>query len=261
MAFSCWPYRVSISLHFRGGRAISVATLSLFRFDGRFARLWVLSQMALARRPLARDPRIGFFRLCGSGTGEGFTPRPNWRVWAILAQWPDLATARAGTRDNPAFRRWRARAGEDWTLFLDPLSARGRWAGAEPFRPGGTRPPGDGPLAALTRATVRPRHALRFWRRVPDISAAIGADPSVLFKIGIGEVPLLHQVTFSVWPDAAAMAEFARADGPHARAIGAVRAGDWFDEELYARFRVLGTEGRWGGTDPLARPERERKAA
>lgn len=217
--------------------------------------------MALARRPLARDPRIGFFRLCGSGTGEGFTPRPNWAVWAILAEWPDLAAARAGRDDNPALRRWHARAEEVFTLFLAPLSARGRWGGAEPFRPDASAPLPDGPIAALTRATLRPRHALRFWRQVPDISAAIGADPSVLFKIGIGEVPLLHQVTFSVWPDAAAMAAFARAGGPHAGAIRAVRAGDWFGEELYARFRILGTDGSWGGSDPLARPERERKAA
>ena len=217
--------------------------------------------MALARRPLARDGRIGFFRLCGSGTGEGFTPRPNWGVWAILAQWPDAATARAGIAGSPVWRRWQGRAVENWTIFLDPITARGRWGGAEPFRPESRPEAPDGPIAALTRATLRPRHALRFWRRVPDISAAIGADPAVLFKIGIGEVPLLHQVTFSVWPDAAAMAAFARADGPHAGAIRAVRDGDWFGEELYARFRVLGTEGRWGGADPLARPERERKAA
>jgi spheroidene monooxygenase len=80
----------------------------------------------------------------------------------------------------------------------------------------------------------------------------IGDDPHVAFKIGIGEVPLLHQVTFSIWPSAAAMAQFARADGPHARAIRAVRDGDWFAEELYARFRVTGARGTWHGQDPLA---------
>ena len=80
----------------------------------------------------------------------------------------------------------------------------------------------------------------------------IGTDPNVLFKIGIGEVPLLHQVTFSIWPDADSMARFARRDGPHARAIAAVRSEGWFREELYARFRVLGTAGRWEGGNPLA---------
>ena len=92
---------------------------------------------------------------------------------------------------------------------------------------------------------------MKFWRRVPNISTVIGQDPNVAFKIGIGEVPLLHQVTFSIWPDASSMARFARTDGPHARAIRAVREGDWFMEELYARFRVVATSGTWNGVAPL----------
>jgi spheroidene monooxygenase len=206
--------------------------------------------MGLARRALAATPGIGFWKLCGSGTGEGFTPRPNTAVYAILATWPDRATAEAQTVTAPAFARYHARALENWTVFLRPVSVRGTWAGAAPFHAGADTE--SGPLAALTRATVRPSRALRFWRRVPDISAVIGDDPHVAFKIGIGEVPLLHQVTFSIWPSAAAMAQFARADGPHARAIRAVRDGDWFAEELYARFRVTGARGTWHGQDPLA---------
>jgi spheroidene monooxygenase len=238
--------------HGRGGCAISTATLTLFRFSGLAARLWVLAQMALARPALRRESDLSFVKLCGSGTGEGFTPRPNWQVWAILAVWNTEEAARRGIAQSPVWQRWRARAAEDWTLFLQPASGRGTWSGTNPFVP--QVPPVqavDGqplqaqPLVALTRATLRLPHALRFWRRVPDISAAIGADANVVFKIGIGEVPLLHQVTISVWPDSASMAAFARAEGPHARAIRAVRAGDWFAEELYARFRLIGTAGRW----------------
>jgi len=107
---------------------------------------------------------------------------------------------------------------------------------------------------ALTRATLRPAILLRFWARVPSISRAIGADRNVLFKLGVGEVPWFHQMTFSIWPDAASMAAFARADGPHAAAIRAVRAHGWFSEELYARFSILEADGTWGGRDPLARP-------
>ena len=43
------------------------------------------------------------------------------------------------------------------------------------------------------------------------------------------------------------MAKFARKDGPHARAIKAVREGAWFREELYARFTVTGDYGQWEG--------------
>ncbi|MEM7645117.1 MAG: spheroidene monooxygenase, partial [Pseudomonadota bacterium] len=102
-------------------------------------------------------------------------------------------------------------------------------------------------IAALTRATLRPRKALQFWRRVPDISQMVGMNDDVLFKVGVGEVPFLHQVTFSIWPDTTSMARFARTSGPHAQAIQAVRDGDWFAEELYARFRVAEAEGTWHG--------------
>jgi spheroidene monooxygenase len=230
---------------------MQTVALSLFRFRRWPDRLWVLGQMALARPGLRRLPGLSFVRLCGSGTGEGFTPRPNTAVWAILSVWCDGARAREALAFEAPFVRWRARADESVTFYLEPYSARGAWGGCTPFAPYGTA---RGAVAALTRASLRPGKALRFWRRVPDISARIGADPNVAFKIGIGEVPFLHQVTFSVWPDSARMAQFART-GPHAAAIAAVRAGGWFTEELYARFRVTGVAGTWDGVQPLERLE------
>ncbi|MEM7056010.1 MAG: spheroidene monooxygenase [Pseudomonadota bacterium] len=226
-----------------------ITTLCLFRFPGLAGRLWAFSQMVFARPYLARIPGIGFWKLFGSGTGEGFTPVPNTAVWGILATWPSLAAAEEGLK-APVFRRYRARAGENWTLFLQTTSVRGSWSQSEPFAV--TTKPAKGSLAALTRATIRPRILLKFWQRVPSISAAIGSDPNVAFKIGLGEVPWFHQVTFSIWPDTESMAKFARKDGPHARAITAVRDGKWFAEELYARFHIVGAQGSWNGADPLA---------
>jgi spheroidene monooxygenase len=240
--------------------SLPIVTLSLFRFGRWRDRAWALGQMALARRPLARTEGIGFHKLMGAGTGEGFTPIPD-AVVAILATWPDLMRARTALVEAPVFRRFDARSAERFDLHLETLSSRGLWSRATPFAPAGRNPeplasapiaPPAGPVAAITRATIRPRTCLKFWARVPAISAHIGADPNVLFKAGVGEVPWLHQVTVSVWPDASAMHAFARAAGPHAEAIRAVRAGGWFAEELYARFTVRGHAGRWQGRDPLA---------
>ena len=235
---------------------MQTVTLTLARFDGLAGVAVALGQMALARRDLARAAGVEFWKLCGSGTdgsggGQGFTPRPNWNVWAILAAFPDPAAAAAALDGGQPWRRWRARAAECCSLMLAPLAARGRWAGCAPFRPvPGT---GPGPLAVLTRASVRPARALRFWSRVPRIQAVVNAHPDLAFGVGLGEIPLVHQITFSVWPEAGAMAAFARGAGPHAEAVKAVRAGDWFSEELYARFRVTGASGTWGGRDPLHR--------
>ncbi|WP_019954350.1 spheroidene monooxygenase [Yoonia vestfoldensis] len=228
-----------------------IVTLSFFRFAGPLARAWALTMMGGARWPLSRTRDIGFWKLCGSGTGEGFTPVPNTAVYAILATWPDIETARTRTNSG-IFARYISRATEHWTVFLQTQTARGQWSGQEPFAPRATTAPG--PLAALTRATIKPRILARFWGRVPNISARIGADSNVMFKIGIGEVPMLHQITFSIWPSEAAMAAFART-GPHADAIRAVRDEGWFSEELYARFAVHSDAGTWNGTSPLLRSE------
>ncbi len=236
-----------------------IVSLSFHRFDTVAARLWAFAMMGLARPAMARVPGLQFWKLCGSGTGEGFTPRPNVAVYAILAVWPDAARARAALREGP-FASYARKAGESWTVLLDPVSVRGDWAGTVPFAAApDAAARGAAPLAALTRATVRGGALRRFWARVPDISDVIGRDPDVAFKMGIGEVPWLHQVTFSIWPDAAAMDRFARR-GPHAAAIRAVRDEGWFREELYARFAVAGEIGTWQGRSPLAglAPDRTR---
>ena len=229
-----------------------VVSLSFYRFGSVFARLWAFAMMGLARGAMKRTPDIGFWKLCGSGTGEGFTPKPNLSVYAVLATWPDEATAKREIARG-MFARYRDKSVEDWTVFMSPTSARGDWAGVQPFVASDVA--GSGPIAALTRASVKPSMARRFWGRVPNISAVIGTDTSVLFKLGIGEKPLVHQVTFSIWPDAAAMNNFART-GPHAEAIKAVRTDGWFSEELYARFALICDSGTWGGVSPLAPKER-----
>ena len=223
-------------------------TLSLYRFGSAPARAWALFQMGPARFALRAIPKIGTVKLCGSGVGEGFTPVPDTSVYAILAIWPDHDTARRAMFGTRIFRRYAEMSDERMTVFLTPTSARGRWDGAEPFTPQDVEP--GGPVAALTRATVKLRSAARFWRQEPEISRAIGRDPNVIFKIGIGELPMVRQATFSIWPDTRTMAAFARADGPHAQAIREVREGKLFREDLYARFRVDAIEGTWAGQTP-----------
>lgn len=231
---------------------IQTVTLSFFRFGPMHARLWAFTQMGFARLSMPRVPGIKFWKLCGSGTGEGFTPLPNTAVYAILATWDDIDAARVGL-NAPVFQRYNSHAEETYTLFLTPTSARGTWSGQTPFQTSHLPAQGStlGPIAALTRATIKPSVATQFWRKVPSISAVIGDDPNVLFKIGIGEVPLLHQVTFSIWPDTDSMADFARRGGPHTDAIRAVRDHGWFSEELYARFHVVDAQGTWEGQRPL----------
>ena len=228
---------------------IQTVTISFFRFKGLYQKLWAFTQMGFARRKLRKINPISFFKLFGSGTGEGFTPYPNTSVYAILSVWENSEVAEQVIRTEQIFTNYQKKSSEHWTVFLTPISSRGAWDKSEPFKPVAeqTIKSKRNMLAALTRASIKPSILLSFWSKVPAISKMIGNNENVLFKMGLGEIPWFHQVTFSIWPNAEAMAEFARKDGPHAKAIQSVRDGQWFSEELYARFTVQKATGTWAG--------------
>ncbi|MGF1463414.1 MAG: spheroidene monooxygenase [Maricaulaceae bacterium] len=230
------------------GQSVSI---SFFRFRGLARQAWAFSQMQLARAPLAAVPDIGFHKLFGTGTEQSFTPTPNFGVYAIMAVWPDLETGQGRLAEAAVFRRYREKASEHWTVHLNPLSAHGHWDGVSPFTPPPEPPPLPQPFGVLTRASVRTRALGPFWSHVPDISKAVAAETTLLFKMGMGEIPWVHQVTFSIWPDAKTMSDFAYRDGPHAKAIEAAKTQKWFSEDLFARFAIVAAEGRWEGENPL----------
>lgn len=227
-------------------------TFSFFRFEGMAPKLWGFSRMQFARGPLNRTPGISFCKMFGSGSGASFDMKPDFGVYAIMMIWPSAEAARRGIAESPVLEGYRANAAEHATVYLEAIHARGLWDGRQPF----AVPPGPKtnptPIGILTRATIRKTTARPFWRSVPPISHALTSDGRALFAIGLGEVPWLQQVTFSIWNSASEMHEFAYASGPHRAAIEAVKEGNWFKEDLFARFRILEWNGTWKGRDPLA---------
>ena len=222
-----------------------VVIVTLQRFDGWINRLWAFSQMGLAKAPLSRIPGMGFFKVMGTGGGTGFSTMPNWGVVAILSTWPNGAAAVRGL-GAPVFAERTRRASETAHIALACLSSRGRWSRQDAFTPHATLHEGE-PVAALTRATVKSGALLRFWRRVPAIASAIAHESESRFSIGMGEVPYLHQVTFSIWGDGEAMRRFSRDSATHGEAVRRVAEEGWFSEQLFARFRPLGAVGTWEG--------------
>jgi hypothetical protein len=227
--------------------APAVVTLHVWTVAGRAVPAALL-RMAADRPALRRSPGVRFAKLLGTGSGRTFTVRDaDPRTWALLTVWDDAAAADAGA---DVVRRWRRLADEEWAVRLRPLSARGRWSGREPFgRPVPQR--WDGPVAAVTRARLTPRKALRFWRAVPPVSADLHAGPGLRFALGIGEAPVGLQGTFSVWSSAAALNGFAYDRAAHTEAIRRTAEERWYAEELFARFAVLSAEGTLRGRNPL----------
>ncbi|HBQ23099.1 MAG TPA: spheroidene monooxygenase, partial [Alphaproteobacteria bacterium] len=126
------------------------ASLTFYRFDGFLPRLWALTMMARARMPMSKIPGLTFWKLCGSGTGEGFTPSPNMGVYAILCCWEDEDIARQQLSSHGLFARYQKNAREHWQILMRPISVRGQWDGQAPFVLSDMPSQEDAPLAALT---------------------------------------------------------------------------------------------------------------
>ncbi|MEU8383068.1 spheroidene monooxygenase [Streptosporangium sp. NPDC048865] len=119
--------------------------------------------------------------------------------------------------------------------------------------PGGAhRPDPGGPVAVLTRASIRPARLVAFYRSVPGVDRLLAEQDGCLASVGVGEWPLARQGTFSLWRDAAAVRDFAHRGRAHRQVIGRTRAEGWYSEELFARFSPYASEGTWNGADPLA---------
>lgn len=147
-------------------------------------------------------------------------------------------------------RRYRRHADEIWTVRLLPIEVRGAWSGVKPFSPLAPQPQ-TGPIAILTRATIRWRRLRAFWSAVPAASQPLEQAAGLLASIGIGEAPFFRQATFSLWRNIDDMQAFAYRTNGHREAMRRTRAENWYREELFGRFVPVASEGRWEGRDPL----------
>ena len=215
-----------------------VASLSLYRFGGVTARAWAFAQMALARPGLARTPRLGFWKLLRVGHRRGLHPGAEHRVYAILATWPDLASAREGVAEAPVFARYRRGRAKAGRCFSPPPRRAGAGPGGPRSRPAagaGAGParradPGDDPDRRSSR---------RFWGRVPAISDAHRRRPerALQDRHRRGAVAAPGHLL-----DLARRGGDGRLRPPRTPCRGdpGGPAEGWFREELYARFAVLG---------------------
>ncbi len=219
------------------------------------ARTWTgLRKMGSDHGYLRGLPGLTFYRLLGTGRGNDLSLGADLRRWARLAVWSSPAAWQL-FEDSPWRQRELALTQESYTLTLRPLRWRGQWSGEALFGPPQAAGLAEGSrIAVLTRAAIRPAKLAAFWRSVPASQAGLLSQPGLLASVGLGEVPLLHQATFSVWQDTASMLAYAYRGTAHREVSLQAQREHWFSEELFVRFEVLSGQGSWSGRDPL-RPQ------
>lgn len=218
--------------------------MSFFRLGGFSNRRWAMQQMYESRARMRKIGGLEFFKLLGTGGKDGYSLKPDFGVYAILAVWESFEKAHSFS-SSAVFNDYRSHSREQITFYLSPVSTRGSWSGFSDWRVNEPDPEIK-MICAITRAAIKLSYIPKFWSMVPAISNEHQQAGGKLFSKGVGEYPFFEQATFTIWKDMESMDHFAR-QNTHLKAIITTRQRKGFREEMFNRFQPILIEGSWNG--------------
>ena len=248
-------------MHFHNKMTV---TLTMLRYRKRFIPFALLSMM-LFRFPFWVNKSCSFWKLMGSGQNGAFDKTPDWQQWGILAvhriDFAVQAPAIINTGNKGLYKdlygsfiaKWIHFLGcETWTVFLEPIESHGSWDGKKVFGELPVKTNYGGKIAVLTRATIRLSRLKDFWRNVEPVAGQMANTKGLLLSLGIGEMPLVKQATFSIWETKEDMKQFAYQKKEHTAVIEKTRSEKWYNEDMFTRFKIIACNGTIRGVNPMA---------
>jgi hypothetical protein len=229
-----------------------VSRIASFHLVRDASALRTMRRLGTDHRLLSRVDGLRFWRLLGTGRGDGTGPGADLRRSALFAVWDGDEALDAFTASMR--ERWEA-ADESWHVRLRGGAGHGRWRGVDVLDDLQPAHRTGGPIAIVTRADVRVRSWRAFRAAGTVVDRELHASPGLLAVVGIGEAPVGRLGTFSLWRDLDAARAFARRGPDHVEVVRRTRQERWYAEELFARFEPYASTGTWDGTDPLTDPD------
>lgn len=218
-----------------------ITLISFFKYQG-FANKWqAFTRMGMPPIKLKKVDGLTFFKPLGTGSGNGFSIKPDFSTYGFVTVFNTEEQAKNFVA-SAAMLQYKKKAANFSLVYMKTVKSHGEWSKQNPFKSSvnfnKTRP-----LAVITRATIKPQLAHKFWKYVPSVSKSMDAYKALVFSKGIGEFPLLMQATFSLWSSADAMMNYAYQNPSHAEMVKKTRELKWYSEELFARFEPYKIEG------------------
>jgi len=208
------------------------------------SRMWGWSRIVKGPQALQGIPGLLFSKVLGSGYEGGFGLRPSPSRQGMFGLFESLQTAQDFIENSSLSQAYQERSDEFCWALLKTWSCRGSWDGqtldvcsAQPIK---------GPMAALTRASIKLGKAPAFWRHAPPAQNALVNAKGCQLAVGLGEAPFVRQATFTIWDSVSDMNAYARS-GAHLEAIQDAAQNDYFSESMFARFVPLQVRGQWQG--------------
>jgi spheroidene monooxygenase len=209
------------------------------------SRGWGFSRYILGKRPFQHIPGLQFCKVLGSGLNGGFSTTPSLTKQGFFCVFDTADHAARFQESSSILRAYQDHAHEFFIATLQAYSSRGSWSGFS-MSCSDPNPQSSGPIASLTRASIRPSKAVQFWKKAKPAEDAITHASGKILTAGVGEAPYFRQATFTIWDNAHCLEQYAQ-QGAHLAAIKAAYGQTYFSESMFTRFRVIKAQGIWQG--------------
>ena len=150
--------------------------------------LWGLSRYVIGRFSLYNIPGLQFFKVLGSGFEGGFSTKPSLHKQGLFCVFDSEHHAKQFRAHSKLVQAYMNHSREFFAVSLNAFSTRGSWANTQLDIT--AKAPVSGPIASLTRASIKPLKANAFWKKAQPAEVSINQSEGVILSAGLGEAPL-----------------------------------------------------------------------